>query len=241
MGPGLAGPGRDVPDVQGADRARRCRRSTRRWRQGGRAALAGGVRPSTPCSTARCSAPTATMPPGMEGHWTEYRRAAGADGRPRRCSRCCGFGPWRSAARCAAGMAWCWAAGRRVSVYQPGLWQLPPAGSVDRGADRGGTADLRAAPDWRNWRRSWAGAGRRHGGPEARCAWWSIRQGVLDLGCRSATPLPGRMCWRRTGRGAMGSMPTWPSCRCRMFPGLARGARRRRRCRHASCPVAPHR
>ncbi len=31
------------------------------------------------------------------------------------------------------------------SVYQPGLWQLPPAGSVDRGADRGGTADLHAA------------------------------------------------------------------------------------------------
>ena len=80
----------------------------------------------------------------LEGHWTEYRRQVAQMADPGlfprlrvRALAVCG------ALCCPDGVV----LGQREagSVYQPGLWQLPPAGSVDRGADRGGTADLRAA------------------------------------------------------------------------------------------------
>ena len=80
----------------------------------------------------------------LEGHWTEYRRVVAqmADPALRALLRV------RSLAVCGAlccrdGIV----VGRREagSVYQPGLWQLPPAGSVDRGAARDGGADLHAA------------------------------------------------------------------------------------------------
>ena len=81
---------------------------------------------------------------GLDGHWTEYRRQVAQMADPGlfpllrvRTLAVCG------ALCCRDGVV----LGRRDagSVYQPGLWQLPPAGSVDRGADRGGTADLQAA------------------------------------------------------------------------------------------------
>ena len=80
----------------------------------------------------------------IEGHWTEYRRQVAQFADPTlaaalglRCLAVCGAvcGP--------DGVV----LGRRDpgALYQPGEWQLPPAGSVDRGAERGDSADLRTA------------------------------------------------------------------------------------------------
>jgi len=83
-------------------------------------------------------------PDGLEGHWTEYRRVVAQMADPAlraslgvRSLAVCG------ALCCPDGIV----AGRREAglVYQPGLWQLPPAGSVDHGSARDGGADLRAA------------------------------------------------------------------------------------------------
>ena len=80
----------------------------------------------------------------IEGHWTEYRREVAQFADPAlaaalglRCLAVCG------AVCCPDGVV----LGRRDpgAIYQPGEWQLPPAGSVDRGAERGDAADLRAA------------------------------------------------------------------------------------------------
>ena len=80
----------------------------------------------------------------IDGHWTEYRREVAQFADPAlatalglRCLAVCG------AVCCRDGVV----LGRRDpgAIYQPGEWQLPPAGSVDRGAERGDTADLRAA------------------------------------------------------------------------------------------------
>lgn len=81
---------------------------------------------------------------GLEGHWTEYRREVAQMADP-------GLFPLLRVRALAVCGALCCPDGvvlglrEAGSVYQPGQWQLPPAGSVDRGADRGGTADLRAA------------------------------------------------------------------------------------------------
>ncbi len=83
-------------------------------------------------------------PDAIEGHWTEYRRVtaqmADAAVVPRlrvRSLAVCGavLGP--------DGVA----VGRREpgAAYQAGLWQLPPAGSVDASAAVPGGADWRAA------------------------------------------------------------------------------------------------
>ena len=81
---------------------------------------------------------------GLDGHWTEYRRVVAQMADPAlravlgvRSLAVCGV------LCCRDGVV----VGRREagSVYQPGLWQLPPAGSVDQGAARDGGADLRAA------------------------------------------------------------------------------------------------
>src|SRR5436305_6066904 len=83
-------------------------------------------------------------PERIEGHWTEYRRAVAqmADPALRRVLRIrslavCGV------LRCRDGVA----VGRReaASVYQAGLWQLPPAGSVDSGAAEPGGASWQRA------------------------------------------------------------------------------------------------
>ena len=83
-------------------------------------------------------------PDVIEGHWTEYRREVAQFADPAlaaalglRCLAVCG------AVCCLDGVV----LGRRDpgAIYQPGEWQLPPAGSVDRSAERGDTADLRAA------------------------------------------------------------------------------------------------
>lgn len=83
-------------------------------------------------------------PTRIEGHWTEYRRAVAqmADPALRDALRI------RSLAVCGAvccrdGIV----VGRREarSVYQPGEWQLPPAGSVDSGAAEPGGASWRRA------------------------------------------------------------------------------------------------
>jgi len=79
----------------------------------------------------------------ITGHLTEYRRVVAQMEQPAlfaelgiRSLAVCGV------LRCAGGMVF----GQRhqAAVYQPGMWQLPPAGSVDAGAVRAdGTLDLR--------------------------------------------------------------------------------------------------
>lgn len=81
---------------------------------------------------------------GLDGHWSEYRRVVAQMADPAlravvgvRSLAVCGV------LCCRDGIV----VGRREagSLYQPGLWQLPPAGSVDGGAASNGGADLRAA------------------------------------------------------------------------------------------------
>lgn len=83
-------------------------------------------------------------PAEIAGHWTEYRRSVAQmldpalrDALGVRNLAVCGVicGP--------DGVL----LGRRAAnaVYQPGMWQLPPAGSVDAGAATPGGADLRRA------------------------------------------------------------------------------------------------
>lgn len=81
---------------------------------------------------------------GIEGHWTQYRRVVAAMADPALA------GPLQVRSLAVCGVLCCpdgIVLGRRCagSVYQPGLWQCPPAGSVDHGAARDGGADLRAA------------------------------------------------------------------------------------------------
>jgi len=80
----------------------------------------------------------------IEGHWTEYRRLLAQITEPAlfpllqvRALAVCG-------ALCSPDGV---VAARREpgSVYQPGLWQLPPAGSVDAGAATADGADWRLA------------------------------------------------------------------------------------------------
>lgn len=80
----------------------------------------------------------------IAGHWTEYRRIVAQMADP----ALCGVLRVRALAVCGVltgpdGVA----VGRREprSAYQPGLWQLPPAGSVDAGAAVPGGADWRRA------------------------------------------------------------------------------------------------
>jgi 8-oxo-dGTP pyrophosphatase MutT (NUDIX family) len=80
----------------------------------------------------------------LHGHWTEYRRIVAQMAEPAlfevlhiRSVAVCGV------LCCPDGIV----VGRREagSVYQAGLWQMPPAGSVDHGAAIEGGADWRAA------------------------------------------------------------------------------------------------
>jgi hypothetical protein len=86
----------------------------------------------------------AVTPGTLTGHWTEYRRIVAQMADPGliavlriRSLAVCGV------LCCPDGIV----VGRREagSIYQPGLWQLPPAGSVDHGAARPGGADWRHA------------------------------------------------------------------------------------------------
>ena len=103
----------------------------RRWRPGG-------------CSTAGVFSVDQVTADALDGHWTEYRRIIAQMADPALFARL----RVRSLAVCGVlcgpdGVA----AGRRdpASVYQAGLWQLPPAGSVDQGAAVPGGADWRQA------------------------------------------------------------------------------------------------
>jgi 8-oxo-dGTP pyrophosphatase MutT (NUDIX family) len=127
-------------------------------------------------------------PQVIEGHWTEYRRAVAQMADPGlrdvlriRSLAVCGV------LRCRDGVA----VGRRerASVYQAGLWQLPPAGSVDAGA---------AEPGGASWRRALLGELREELGiGEAGIT--ELRplclvqhpSGVLDLGIEIVTALSG--------------------------------------------------
>ena len=86
-----------------------------------------------------------TVTPALiTGHWTEYRRIVALMAEPGLFAAL----PVRSVAVC--GIVCCPAGivvGRRqcASIYQPGLWQLAPAGSVDGGAATAGGADWRRA------------------------------------------------------------------------------------------------
>ena len=86
----------------------------------------------------------AIAPAVLSGHWTEYRRLVAQMAEPAlidvlriRSLAVCGV------LCCPDGVV----IGRREagSLYQPGLWQLPPAGSVDHGAATPGGADWRHA------------------------------------------------------------------------------------------------
>ncbi len=87
----------------------------------------------------------AIAPDLVVGHWTEYRRVVAQMDRPELFAE---LGVRSLAVNGIVhgpdGVVF----GRRPAgaVYQPGLWQLPPAGSVDDGAARpDGTVDMRAA------------------------------------------------------------------------------------------------
>ena len=125
------------------------------------------------------------------GHWTEYRRVVAqmAD-----TGLCAALGV-RSLAVCGVvcgpdGVA----VGRREarSAYQQGLWQMPPAGSVDLSASEGGTAESGGA----SWRvalnaelREEMGMGAEHVlGMRPLCV-VEHPTGVLDLGVRIDTGL----------------------------------------------------
>ena len=78
------------------------------------------------------------------GHWSEYRREVAQLARhdlwPVLAQRSLAVG---GVLRCADGVVF----GRRPerAIYQPGEWQLPPAGTVDRSAERAeGRVDVRA-------------------------------------------------------------------------------------------------
>ena len=80
----------------------------------------------------------------IEGHWTRYRRVVAAMDDPALA------GPLQVRSLAVCGVLCCpdgVVLGRRCagSVYQPGLWQCPPAGSVDHGAALDDGADLHAA------------------------------------------------------------------------------------------------
>jgi 8-oxo-dGTP pyrophosphatase MutT (NUDIX family) len=83
-------------------------------------------------------------PERLTGHWTEYRRVVAQMAEPPL------FATLRVRSLAVCGVLCCpdgIVLGRREarSIYQPGLWQLPPAGSVDHGAARPGGADWRQA------------------------------------------------------------------------------------------------
>ena len=125
----------------------------------------------------------------IEGHWTEYRRVVAGMVDPAlvpalrvRSLAVCGV------LCCRDGVV----VGQRdyASVYQPGQWQLPPAGSVDGGAARGdGEVDLDRA--------LMAELQEELGlGPETVTALRPLclvehPTGVLDLGVQMMTPLAG--------------------------------------------------
>ncbi len=87
-------------------------------------------------------------PEAITGHWTEYRRIVAQMADPTL------FDVLRIRSLAASGVLCCpdgIVIGRREpgSHYQPGLWQLPPAGSIDHGAAISGTSS-RAGASWRH-------------------------------------------------------------------------------------------
>ena len=128
-------------------------------------------------------------PAEIEGHWTEYRRVVAGMADPAlvptlqvRSLAVCGV------LCCRDGVV----IGQRShdSVYQPGLWQLPPAGSVDGGAAReGGEVDLDGALLAELEEELGLDAGT-VGAIRPLCL-VEHPTGVLDLGMQMTTPLSG--------------------------------------------------
>ena len=112
----------------------------RRWREACERVAAGGA---GRLFNGRVFSADSITPHLVTGHLTEYRRSVAQMERPElfeelgiRSLAVCGV------LRCADGVAM----GRRHrgAVYQAGMWQLPPAGSVDAGAvNADGVVDLR--------------------------------------------------------------------------------------------------
>ena len=122
----------------------------------------------------------------LQGHWTEYRRIVAQMAEPAL------FETLRIRSVAVCGVLCCpdgIVVGRREggSVYQPGLWQLPPAGSIDHGA---------AIPGGADWRHAILAELQEELGmpPDAAAALRPFRlvqhpTGVLDMGIRIDTPM----------------------------------------------------
>jgi 8-oxo-dGTP pyrophosphatase MutT (NUDIX family) len=126
---------RPLPPALDAEVTRLWQEAQARMAQGGAGALFNG----------RVFSADAIAPDRIEGHLTEFRRIVAQMARPD-LFEALRLRPLavNGVLRCADGVAF----GRRHpgAVYQPGLWQMPPAGSVDGGAiGADGAADLRAA------------------------------------------------------------------------------------------------
>jgi len=127
-------------------------------------------------------------PDRIEGHWTRYRRVVAAMADPALA------GPLQVRSLAVCGVLCCpdgVVLGRRDagSVYQPGLWQCPPAGSVDHGVACDGGADLYAALLAELQEELGLGAGT----VDAIRPLCLVQHptGVLDLGMQMVTRLPG--------------------------------------------------
>jgi hypothetical protein len=112
----------------------------RLWQVAARRVAAGGA---GPMFNGRVFSADTITPHCVTGHLTEYRRVVAQIERPElfaelrlRAFAVCGV------LRCAGGVVL--GQRHRAAVYQPGMWQTAPAGSVDAGAvARDGTVDLR--------------------------------------------------------------------------------------------------
>jgi 8-oxo-dGTP pyrophosphatase MutT (NUDIX family) len=135
----------------------------------------------------------AITPSAISGHWTEYRRIVAQMADPAL------FAILRIRSLAASGVLCCpdgIVIGRRDprSLYQPGLWQLPPAGSIDHGAAIPGPTPHGGA----SWRHAILAELQEELGipPEAAAALTPFclvqhPSGVLDLGIRIDTTMGG--------------------------------------------------
>ena len=144
---------------------------------------------------------TSTTPGHVRGYWSEYRRAAAQSENPAL------FRQIRHRGLAVCGLLFCpdgLLLGRREpnSVYQPGIWQCPPAGSVDIGA---------AVPGGADWRRSLLaeleeelGLGTADVRDMTPLCLVQHPSGVLDLGIRMWTPLGAAELGARHARSGNG-------------------------------------
>jgi len=161
----------------------------------------------------------ALSPTEIAGHLTEYRRIVAQMERPAlfddlrlRPLAVCGV------LRCDGGLVF----GRRHldAVYQPGMWQLPPAGSVDAGAvDAAGMVDVRSQ-FMAELREELGLAASAVSEPRTVCVVEHAGSHVLDLGLELATTLPaGRLVTlhRDSGNGEYDPLVVVPEARLAAF------------------------